>query len=62
VKQQKGRIDILFANAGVGEFSRLAAITEGHFDKTFGINVRAIDITARVLSGVYTLLITARVQ
>src|SRR5215467_4863461 len=34
VKQQKGRIDVLFANAGVGEFSRLAAITEGHFDKT----------------------------
>jgi NAD(P)-dependent dehydrogenase (short-subunit alcohol dehydrogenase family) len=40
VKQQKGRIDVLFANAGVGEFSRLAAITQGHFEKTFGIDVK----------------------
>jgi NAD(P)-dependent dehydrogenase (short-subunit alcohol dehydrogenase family) len=40
VKEQKGRIDILFANAGVGEFVPLGAITEAHFDKTFGINVR----------------------
>src|SRR5712691_10673446 len=34
VKQQKGRIDILFANAGIGEFAPLGAITEEHFDKT----------------------------
>jgi NAD(P)-dependent dehydrogenase (short-subunit alcohol dehydrogenase family) len=40
VKQQKGRIDILFANAGVGEFAPLGAITEEHFDKTFDINVK----------------------
>jgi len=37
VKQQKGRIDILFANAGSGEFVPLGAITEEHFDKTFNI-------------------------
>src|SRR5450432_2946472 len=35
VKQQKGHIDILFANAGTGEFSALGAITEEHFDKIF---------------------------
>src|ERR671918_1450245 len=34
VKQQKGHIDILFANAGVGELVPLGAITEAHFDKT----------------------------
>lgn len=28
VKQQKGHIDILFANAGIGEFAPLGAITE----------------------------------
>ncbi|MGC2597707.1 MAG: SDR family NAD(P)-dependent oxidoreductase, partial [Nitrososphaeraceae archaeon] len=39
VKKQKGRIDILFANAGVGELVPLGAITEAHFDKTFSINV-----------------------
>src|SRR5215211_3967743 len=27
VKQQKGRIDILFANAGIGEFAPLGSIT-----------------------------------
>ncbi|MFY9871138.1 MAG: SDR family NAD(P)-dependent oxidoreductase, partial [Candidatus Nitrosopolaris sp.] len=31
VKQQKGRIDILFANAGLWEFVRLEVITEAHF-------------------------------
>jgi NAD(P)-dependent dehydrogenase (short-subunit alcohol dehydrogenase family) len=31
----KGRIDILFANAGVAEFAPLGSITEEHFDKLF---------------------------
>lgn len=42
VKEQKSRIDILFANAGVGELVPLGAITEAHFDKTFGINVKGV--------------------
>jgi NAD(P)-dependent dehydrogenase (short-subunit alcohol dehydrogenase family) len=40
VQQQTGRINVLFANAGVGEFVPLGQITEAHFDKTFGINVK----------------------
>src|SRR5882724_9935898 len=36
----KGRIDIVFANAGVAEFAPLVSITEEHFDKLFNINVR----------------------
>src|SRR5215469_17958068 len=40
IKQQKGRIDILFANAGVAEFAPLGSITESHFDKIFNINVK----------------------
>ena len=47
VKEQKGRIDILFANAGVGEFATLVAITEEHFDKTFGINVKGLLFTVQ---------------
>jgi NAD(P)-dependent dehydrogenase (short-subunit alcohol dehydrogenase family) len=35
VKQQKGHINILFANAGTGEFAPLGAITEEHVDKIF---------------------------
>src|SRR5277367_1177850 len=32
VQQQHGQIDIVFANAGGGEFAPLGAITEEHFD------------------------------
>jgi NAD(P)-dependent dehydrogenase (short-subunit alcohol dehydrogenase family) len=42
VKEQRGRIDILFANAGVAEFAPLGEISEAHFDKTFGINVKGL--------------------
>jgi len=47
VKQRKGRIDILFANAGVAEFAPLGAITEEHFDKTFNINVKGLLFTVQ---------------
>lgn len=47
VKEQKGRIDILFANAGVGEYGRLGEITEEHFDKIFNINVRGLLFTVQ---------------
>jgi NAD(P)-dependent dehydrogenase (short-subunit alcohol dehydrogenase family) len=47
VKQQKGRIDILFANAGGGEFAPLGAITEAHFDKTFNSNVKGLLFTVQ---------------
>jgi NAD(P)-dependent dehydrogenase (short-subunit alcohol dehydrogenase family) len=47
VKKQKGRIDILFANAGVGELAPLGAITETHFDKMFGINVKGLLFTVQ---------------
>jgi NAD(P)-dependent dehydrogenase (short-subunit alcohol dehydrogenase family) len=42
VKEQKGRINILFANAGIGEFAPLGEISEAHFDKAFGINVKGL--------------------
>ena len=47
VKEQKGHIDILFANAGIGELAPLGAITEAHFDKTFGINVKGLLFTVQ---------------
>src|SRR5215471_7970869 len=47
VKEQKGRIDILFANAGVAEFAPLGSITEEHFDWIFGINVRGLLFTVQ---------------
>ena len=32
VKQQQGRLDVLFANAGVGALAPLGSISEEHFD------------------------------
>ena len=40
VSAEHQRIDILFANAGGGEFSPLGQITEAQFDKYFDINVK----------------------
>lgn len=42
VGQKAGRIDVLFANAGIYEFGPLGEITEEHFDKTFNTNVRGV--------------------
>ena len=42
VKEKKGRIDVLFANAGIIELAPLGSITESHFDKIFNINVKGL--------------------
>jgi NAD(P)-dependent dehydrogenase (short-subunit alcohol dehydrogenase family) len=47
VRQNAGRLDVLFANAGGGEFMPLGRITEAHFDKTFGINVKGTLFTVQ---------------
>jgi NAD(P)-dependent dehydrogenase (short-subunit alcohol dehydrogenase family) len=47
IKQKKGRIDVLFANAGSGEFARLGEITEAHYDKWFGTNVKGMLFTVQ---------------
>ncbi|MFI9047169.1 glucose 1-dehydrogenase [Streptomyces sp. NPDC053427] len=43
----KGRIDIVFANAGLGEFASLEDVTEEHFDKIFNINVKGALFTVQ---------------
>jgi NAD(P)-dependent dehydrogenase (short-subunit alcohol dehydrogenase family) len=47
VKEQKGKLDIVFANAGTGEFAPLGQITETHFDKQFNVNVRGLLFTVQ---------------
>src|SRR5215475_8009597 len=47
VKQQKGRIDVLFANAGIIELLPLGSITEDHFDKIFSVNVKGLLFTVQ---------------
>jgi NAD(P)-dependent dehydrogenase (short-subunit alcohol dehydrogenase family) len=41
------RIDVVFANAGLGEFLPLGKITEEHFDKLFNINVKGTLFTVQ---------------
>jgi len=43
----KGRIDVVFANAGAAEFAPLGKITEEHFEKLFGINVKGTLFTVQ---------------
>ncbi len=47
IKAEKGRLDIVFANAGGGEFAPLGAITEEHYDKTFNTNVKGLLFTVQ---------------
>jgi NAD(P)-dependent dehydrogenase (short-subunit alcohol dehydrogenase family) len=47
VKQEAGRIDVLFANAGAGELAPLGAISEEHFDRAFGVNVKGLLFTVQ---------------
>jgi NAD(P)-dependent dehydrogenase (short-subunit alcohol dehydrogenase family) len=43
----KGKLDIIFANAGVAEFAPFGKITEEHFDKLFNINVKGTLFTVQ---------------
>jgi NAD(P)-dependent dehydrogenase (short-subunit alcohol dehydrogenase family) len=47
IKQQRGTLDIVFANAGTGAFAPLGQITEEHFDKQFNLNVRGLLFTVQ---------------
>ena len=47
VKTKSGRIDVLFANAGVGEFASIDGVTESHFDKIFDVNVKGTLFTVQ---------------
>ncbi|MFP3374724.1 SDR family NAD(P)-dependent oxidoreductase, partial [Pseudomonas sp. SIMBA_068] len=47
IAAQAGRLDILFANAGGGDMLPLGAITEEHFDRIFGTNVRGVLFTVQ---------------
>ena len=47
VREKHGHIDILFANAGVGSLAPLGTISEEHFDREFGINVKGVLFTVQ---------------
>ena len=47
IKKQAGRLDVVFANAGVGPTSPLEAITEQHFDDLINVNVKGVLFTVQ---------------
>lgn len=47
VRTEKGKLDILFANAGTGDFAPLGQITAEHYDQIFDINVKGTLFTVQ---------------
>ena len=47
IKREKGRLDIVFANAGIAQYAPLGKITEEHFDSIFNINVKGLLFTVQ---------------
>ena len=47
IKQEKGRLDIVFANAGGGSFAPLGTITEELYERTFNTNVKGVLFTVQ---------------
>ena len=47
VQAEKGHVDVLFANAGIGGMSPLGAISQEQFDKVFSVNVKGTLFTVQ---------------
>ena len=47
IKTEKGRLDVLFANAGIAKYGRLGEISEEFFDSIFDINVKGLLFTVQ---------------
>jgi NAD(P)-dependent dehydrogenase (short-subunit alcohol dehydrogenase family) len=47
IKQEKGRLDIVFANAGAAKYGPFGAITEELYDSIFNINVKGLLFTVQ---------------
>jgi NAD(P)-dependent dehydrogenase (short-subunit alcohol dehydrogenase family) len=47
IKREKGKLDIVFANAGIAKFARLGTITEEFYDSIFNTNVKGLIFTVQ---------------
>src|SRR5256712_3168419 len=47
INGEKGRLDVVFANAGGAKFAPLGKITEEHYDSIFNINVKGLLFTVQ---------------
>src|SRR6202165_2399965 len=47
IKQDKGRLDVLFANAGIATLAPFGTITEELYESIFGVNVKGLLFTVQ---------------
>ena len=47
IRAAAGKLDIVFANAGIAQYAPLGAITEEHYDAIFSINVKGLLFTVQ---------------
>ena len=47
VTKKLGRIDVLFANAGIAKFAAVSDVSEDAYDQTFDINVKGVFFTVQ---------------
>jgi NAD(P)-dependent dehydrogenase (short-subunit alcohol dehydrogenase family) len=47
IAQERGRLDVVFANAGIAKYARLGQITEELYESIFAINVKAVVFTVQ---------------
>lgn len=47
IRAEQGRVDVLVVNAGMSEYAPLEDISEDHFDRTFGLNVKSLVFAAQ---------------
>ena len=47
IRREQGRLDVLFANAGIFELASVDSVTEQHFDRLFDVNVKGVLFTVQ---------------
>jgi len=47
IKREKGKLHVVFANAGIAKYARFGTITEDHYDSIFDINVKGLLFTVQ---------------
>lgn len=52
IRSEEGRVDILAVSAGLSDFASLDEVSEDHFDRSFGLNVRALLFATKAATAV----------
>ena len=47
IKREKGRLDVVFANAGIAKYATIGSVTEELYDSIFDINVKGVLFTVQ---------------